>query len=163
MPMPDYQSCILPLLLVAGDSAEHSLRDATEKLAIEFKLTEEERMELLPSGQSLLFSNRVAWARSYLKKAGLLDSPRRGAIIITARGKQCLAEKPARIDVKYLERFPEFVEFRTASRSGNEQDTQRIELPSEKTPEEQLELAHQTLQSALAQDLIAYRINGIPR
>ena len=75
MAIPDYQTIMLPLLKLAGDKQEHKFRDAIETLANSFKLTENERKELLPSGQQEIFNNRVGWARTYMKKAGLLESP----------------------------------------------------------------------------------------
>ena len=109
MPIPDYQTLMLPLLRFAADGSDHTTREAVEVLATEFQLTSAERNELLASGQKEIFNNRVGWANSYLKKAGLLESPRRGALRITARGLQILGENPARIDVRFLERFPEFI------------------------------------------------------
>ena len=105
----DALTLMLPLLRFAADGSDHTTREAVEVLATEFQLTPAERNELLASGQQAIFNNRVGWANSYLKKAGLLESPRRGALRITARGKQILGDNPARIDVKYLERFPEFI------------------------------------------------------
>lgn len=78
MAIPDYQSCMLPLLRYASDGQEHQLKDAAQKLAQDFNLTSEEVSEFLPSGQQPVFINRIGWARTYLKKAGLLLSPRRG-------------------------------------------------------------------------------------
>ncbi len=86
MPIPDYQTLMLPLLQLASDGGEHQLRDATDTLAGSFKLTEQERKELLPSGKQSIFANRVGWARTYLKKAGLLSTPQRGFFQITDRG-----------------------------------------------------------------------------
>jgi restriction endonuclease Mrr len=91
---------MLPLLMFLGDGGEHSLREAIDSLADQFSLTEAERAEMLPSGQQGTFNNRVAWARTYLKKAGLLESTRRGFFRITERGKKVLAGTPARILVK---------------------------------------------------------------
>src|ERR1039457_3050187 len=102
MPIPDYQSTMLPFLRFAGDKAEHSLREGIEALANEFKLTEQERQELLPSGQQEIFTNRVGWARTYLKKAGLIQTPRRGFFKITERGLDVLKQKPAQINAKFL-------------------------------------------------------------
>ena len=87
MPIPDYQSCMLPLLRFASDGAEHALKEAVAALAEEFRLTEDEKSEYLPSGQQTVIQNRVAWARTYMKKAGLLASPRRGFLSITERGR----------------------------------------------------------------------------
>jgi len=163
MPIPDYQTLMLPLLRFAGDGNDHNTREAVEVLATEFQLTSAERSELLASGQQAIFNNRVGWANSYLKKAGLLESPRRGALRITARGKQILGDNPARIDVKYLERFPEFIEFRDAPRKNGE--TTAIEsatVTTEQTPEEALEIAHQSLRLSLAQDILSRILSCSP-
>src|SRR5215210_8667092 len=115
MAIPDYQTVMLPLLRLAANGEEHSLRDAIEKLADHFHLSEEERKQLLPSGAQATFDNRVGWARTYMKKAGLLESPRRGYFRITDRGLQALEQKPETINVKFLEQYPEFLEFKTRS------------------------------------------------
>ena len=119
MAIPDYQSIMLPLLRMAGDKQEHVFRDAVDTLANEFNLTDEERRELLPSGQQEIFSNRVGWARTYMKKAGLLESPRRGRLKITQRGLDVLAQNPQKINVTFLDQFKEFQEFRTVKREEN--------------------------------------------
>lgn len=156
MPIPDYQTLMLPLLRFAADGSDHTTREAVEVLATMFQLTPAERNELLVSGQQAIFNNRVGWANSYLKKAGLLESPRRGALRITARGKQILGDNPATIDVKYLERFPEFIEFRDVSRNTRETTTtESVAIAMAQTPEEALELAHQSLRISLAQDILS--------
>lgn len=163
MPIPDYQTLMLPLLRFAADGNDHTTREAVEVLATEFQLTPAERNELLASGQQAIFNNRVGWANSYLKKAGILESPRRGALRITARGKQILGDNPARIDVKYLERFPEFIEFRDASRNNRETTTtESVAIATEQTPEEALELAHQSLRLSLAQDILSRILSCSP-
>lgn len=163
MPIPDYQTLMLPLLRFAADGNDHTTREAVEVLATEFQLTQAERNELLPSGQQAIFNNRVGWANSYLKKAGLLESPRRGALRITARGRQILGDNPKRIDVKYLERFPEFIEFREASRNNRETTTaESTAIATEQTPEEALELAHQSLRLSLAQDILSRILSCSP-
>lgn len=80
MAIPDYETLMLPLLKLTGDKKEYSLRQAIDILADQFKLSDEERRELLPSGQQAIFNNRVSWARTYSKKAGLLEPTRRGHI-----------------------------------------------------------------------------------
>jgi len=154
MPIPDYQSLMLPLLRFAVDGNDHTTREAVEVLATEFQLTPAERNELLASGQQAIFNNRIGWANSYLKKAGLLESPRRGTLRITTRGQQTLDNNPTRIDVKYLERFPEFIQFRDASRANRETTTESVAIATEQTPEEVLEFAHQSLRLNLAQDIL---------
>jgi restriction system protein len=112
---------MLPFLRHLGDSNEHTLRDTEEALAEHFKLTPTERAELLPSGQQGIFRNRIGWARTYLKKAALIEAPKRAVFKITERGLQTLASNPARIDAKFLEQWPEFIEFRDVSKGTTEQ------------------------------------------
>ena len=103
MAIPDYQSVMPPLLSYAADEQEHSVREAIEALADQFQLTDEERKELLPSGRQATFDNRVGWARTYMKKAGLLESPRRSYFRITDRGLQALKTNPGAINNKFIE------------------------------------------------------------
>ena len=101
MAVPDYQSLMLPLLKVLGDGEEHSLHEVIETLANRFQITEEERQELLPSGRQAKLDNRVSWARTYMKKAGLLESTGRGKFRIKDRGLAVLRENPQDINVKF--------------------------------------------------------------
>src|SRR6266542_6733583 len=100
--IPDYQTLMLPLLKFTADGEIHTFRDAVDSLANEFNLTEEERKQLLPSGQQGVFHNRVGWARTFMKKAGLLDSPKRAMIRITDRGREVLKHNPPEIDADFL-------------------------------------------------------------
>ncbi|AKD56215.1 restriction endonuclease [Spirosoma radiotolerans] len=156
MPIPDYQSAMLPLLKLVADGQEHKFNDLVDVLSEQFRLTEEEKSELLPSGQSFLFGNRVGWARTYLKKAGLLDSPKRAMIVITERGKDVLRRKPAAINVKYLKQFPEFVEFQMPKKNEGvaEEPTSIDDNVQTTDPEETLELAYQRIRKTLSQDLL---------
>jgi restriction system protein len=147
MSIPDFQSIMLPLLELTGDSKEHKLSDAIEHLANHFNLTDAERKELLPSGKKPIFNDRVSWAVYYLKRAVLLTSPTRGKFQITPRGIDLLAQKPPRIDIKLLKRFSEFRDFI----SGN---TKSTNLPLEQTPDETIESAYRQLRQTLAQDLL---------
>jgi restriction system protein len=150
MAIPDYQTIMLPLLQFAGDGKEHTLRESVEKLADVFKLSEEEREVLLPSGQQTVFHNRVGWARTYMKKAMLLDAPRRSIFIISKRGKEVLASNPKRIDGSFLEQFVEFKEFKALRHDKTEE-----ELPTTiDTPEEVLESAFLSLRQNLASDIL---------
>lgn len=149
MPIPDFQTIMLPLLKFLGDSKEHSLRETIESLADKFDLTDEERKELLPSGQQTTFDNRVGWARTYLKKAGLVESTKRGYFRITKRGLQALKEKPEKINLKFLEQFPGFIEFRKHKKEAKE----KISV-EESPPEELMESAYQRLREDLASELL---------
>lgn len=154
MAVPDFQSLMLPLLRVATDGKEHSLAEARDLLATEFKLTTAEQDELLPSGRQSRFGNRVAWAKSYLQQAGLLHSPRRGHFQVSDRGRDLLKTLPPRIDIKFLERYPEFAEFR--SRKGDiAGDLTPPQAEAElETPEESLEAAHVKMRASLASEVL---------
>lgn len=157
MTIPDYQSCMLPLLRFAVDGQEHQIKDAALKLADEFRLSPEELSEFLPSGQQPVFINRIGWARTYLKKAGLLQNPRRSYFQITPRGHDVLKENPPEINVKFLERFPEFQEFKSARKedSSDESPVQtEAETAPAQTPHEALEVAYERLRSELAVEIL---------
>lgn len=153
MAIPDFQSVMLPLLKFSSDQAEHTLQDAVEFLAGQFGLTLEERQELLPSGKQARFDNRVAWARSYFKQAGLVENTRRGVFKISQRGLELLKANPEKINKKTLERYPEFLEFQNVRREVQEVEVLTDE-PEKQTPEEQLENAYKTLFDGLASELI---------
>lgn len=154
MAIPDYQSIMLPLLKFAGDQEEHSLRQAIDSLAQEFQLSDEERKQLLPSGQQEVFKNRVAWARTYMKKADLLDSTRRGYFRITDRGLSVLTKNPPKINVHFLEQFEEFRHFRSVRHKKEEKEQGQEAEIQETTPEEALETAYQSLRDDLGSDLL---------
>jgi restriction system protein len=160
MTIPDYQTAMLPLLRLAADGQEHRFRDAVEQLAQEFQLADEERAELLPSGTAPLFDNRIGWSRTYLKQAGLLESPKRGVFRITALGKQLLAENPTKIDVESLECYEGFRAFRSRRRAtlGDGQLSrdvgEAVEVLSNQTPEDVLASAYRRLRKNLEIDLL---------
>jgi restriction system protein len=154
--IPDYQSLMLPVLTYVSDGVEHRMAEVIVGLADVFKLTEAERLELLPSGQTPLFNNRVHWAKTYLKKAALIDSPKRATIIITNRGKKILQEKPSEINVKFLKRFPEFVEFHSSKKEGsNETESSGNDEIKKQTPEELLAVGYQSIRNSLEQELLS--------
>jgi restriction system protein len=154
MAIPDFQTIMLPLLQLARDGQEHSLREAYDRLADKFQLTEDERKELLPSGQQELFHNRVAWARTYLKMADLLQNTRRGYFKITDRGLSVIGKNPDRIDKKSLEQFKEFQEFTSRKHSKETEEGESGSTLTEQTPEEVLETAYQSLRDDLANELL---------
>lgn len=157
MAIPDFQSIMLPLLKLAGDGEEHTLRESYDRLAKQFQLTPDERREMLPSGAAIKFNNRVAWARTYMKQAGLLEYPRRGAFRITDRGREVLRSDISKVDIALLQQFDEFQEFKNRKKddaSAGATSAKAPDLSSEGTPEEQLEAAHQTLRADLATEVI---------
>lgn len=151
--IPDYQSLMLPLLKKISDGKEYKYRDLVDLLAHEFNITTEEREELLPSGQQPIFDNRVGWAKTYLKKAGLLESPKRAIVKISQRGGDILKQNPIRINVKYLKQFDEFIEFQGLRHDKKEIDLSE-EILEEKNPEELLELSFTKITNELASDIL---------
>ena len=154
MAIPDFQSIMLPLLKFVGDRKEHSLRETIEALSEEFDLTDEERQELLPSGQQATFGNRVGWARTYMKKAGLVKSTRRGYFQITERGLDVLRQNPPKISTAFLKQFPEFVEFQTPRRGTKGEAIEQDIVETQQTPEEEIEAVYQRLRQSLATELL---------
>jgi len=166
MAIPDYQTLMLPLLALTSNGAERRFRDTVEVLAVEFQLTADERSELLPSGTAPTFDNRVGWARTYLKQAGLVESPKRGVLRITERGRAVLAKKPPRIDVKFLDQFQEFRDLRTKrsddnATAGVKHEPTVTHLESE-TPEDQLASAYRRLRQDLELELLVQVKSSTP-
>lgn len=159
--IPDYQTLMLPLLEELADNNEHELQELIKKLSDKFSLTDEERNELLPSGNQEVINNRVGWARTYLKKANLLSSPRRATFKITEQGIEVLKKKPIKIDVKFLQGLDDFKKWQITyqssyqSRKENENISENIvDLEAGKTPEELLDYSFQKLKEELALELI---------
>lgn len=160
--IPDYQTIMLPLLKLCGDGKEHSLREVTEKLAAEFDLNPDERSQKLPSGQQTVFGNRVGWARTYMKKAGLLDTTRRAFFKVTARGREVLDGKPSRIDGRFLNQFQEFKVFKALRHEKTGVEPEDEAQPELKTPEEALENAYEDLRSNLASEILQRLKSSLP-
>jgi restriction system protein len=154
--IPDFQTLMLPVLRFASDGSDRSVGDAVAALAEAFKLTAEEREQWLPSKRQRTFYNRVAWAVSYLKQAGLLSSPARGRYQVTERGKGVLKSPPQRITIPYLmELAPEFREFREGRKRQLGSSPMPRDEAIEQTPEELFESADRALRASLEQDLLA--------
>jgi len=156
MALPDFQSLMLPLLRSYADGETRSIASVSDSLGREFMLTEDELRQLLPSGRQSTFRNRIAWARTYLSKAGLLASPKRAHFHITETGLKTLAAQPTRIDINYLNAFPEFLNFRTRKHADSPADLAATAAESAReNPEELIESLHDQLKRALADDLLA--------
>jgi restriction system protein len=155
MTIPDYQSLMLPVLRIAAEG-ETKVPDAAERIADELGLTQAERDEILPSGRQRILHNRIHWAKFYMTKAGLIDSPARGRFVASAEGRRLLAGNPQAIDVDTLRAFPTFVQFYEASRAETASDTPMLPTAPEATatPEEQIDLAQSVLHAALKADLL---------
>jgi restriction system protein len=159
MAVPDYQSVMLPLLQFAAQKGtEISTSEAVEALAKELGLTEDDLKEMLPSGIQSTFINRVGWASTYMKKAGLLEATRRGFYQITDRGRDLLKKQPKTINVKLLKQYPAFLEFQQlkGKRSGDKTaESKGTPDVSTATPSEALEAAYENLRGELADELLA--------
>jgi restriction system protein len=155
MTIPDYETIMLPLMKFIADGQEHSINDCADHISDLFKLTSEEREQRIPSGQSSYIKNRTGWARTYLKKAGLLSSPRRGFVQITDRGREILTQKRDSIDRKFLEQFPEFIEFQQKTNVSIEDHPQALSTSSlSGTPDEAIERSYIQLRTQLADELL---------
>ena len=153
MAIPDYQTCMLPLLEFYADGKEHTNRESVDALAEVFRLSDEEQRTMLPSGVQGLFENRVNWGRTYMKKAALIQATKRGIHRITKRGLDVLKKKPERIDGAFLAAFQEFKDFKALRHNREEEDTPELGL-NDNTPEETLEGAYQKLRGDLATELL---------
>ena len=151
MTIPSYEEMMLPLLTLAGDKKEHTSDESLEYIKRKFQISNKESEILLRSGKQTIVSNRVGWARTYLKKAGLLDSQQRARFVITDTGLQVLKENPPKITDKFLMQFPSFQEFQIRHKTKKTGGDNFVP----KTPLEILEDSYLTLRSDLADDLLA--------
>ena len=156
MAIPDFQSLMLPLLTFVADNQEHSTKDVSNHLAAEFKLTEEQISEMLPSRNQTIIYNRVTWARAHLKMAGLIENTKRGHFKITQNGIEVVKKGLTSINLKYLKQIPEYIEasegWKTNAASNEITEIENVEI---KTPEEVLESSYQSVRKSLAQELLS--------
>jgi restriction system protein len=154
MPVPDYETLMLPVLREAA-KGETTVPRLREPIAAEFRLTPAEVEERIPSGYMTTLSSRLHWAKTYLRNAALVEYPRRGAVIATERGRAVVKRPPDRIDVAFLRKFPEFVAFESRSRGGRGTAAAGENASaSPKTPEEQIEAAHALMTASLRDELL---------
>jgi restriction system protein len=149
--IPDFQTIMRPLLEHLADGAVKSNRETIDALSKQFQLTDEEIVELLPSGQQSIFTNRVAWAKAHLKKAGFLESPSRGLYKVTSRGLDALASNQ-RINLKYLKQFEEYSYGNSGNSNAKEKDEQKPSATL--TPSEQIEIGYQRIREELEDELL---------
>jgi restriction system protein len=154
MAIPDFQTLMLPTLKALGDSNEHLFKDVVEVLAVEFNLTQEELSEMLPSRRARTFYNRVAWAKFYLKKAGLVAQTKRSYLSITRLGLETIKSELNYINIKFLEQFPDYIKSKESDPAEGLDQPQPSDLVVKNTPEEVLEENYTKLNSALAIDLL---------
>lgn len=162
--IPDHQTLMLPVLRFAAEGVT-TVPKAAERAADELGLSQEDREQLLPSGKQRLLHNRVHWAKFYMTKAGLIDSPKRGFFVASAAGKALLAKKPPAIDVALLKRYPSFLEFYSGNNQGGgiaSKPAVEAATSSSTTPEEQVDAAQQVLHAALRADLLQRIVDNTP-
>jgi restriction system protein len=155
MPIPDYQAFMLPLLRLASDGKDHKKSEVVKDLAEQFNLTKQDKEALLPSGSQLVYVNRIGWAATYLKKAGLLSAPKRAVYQITERGRALLATNPKEVRTKTLEQYDEFNAFKTKIKAVSSEENAQVEPPTSMTPEEALEWGFQNLTQSLSEELLS--------
>jgi restriction system protein len=157
MAIPDFQSVMLPLLKILGDGQERAMREVTNLLADSFRLTDDEREEMLPSGQQKLFINRVAWAKLHLKAAGLIENPVRGRVRISDVGRKVLVQKAPAINMKFLKQFPAYRDFigKSAPADRGEDSAEIMQIDERRTPLELIDAAYKSLRQATAEDLLS--------
>ena len=153
--IPDYQTLMRPVLQCAAQG-EVKIGDVVDIIAEKLSLSRDEVEELLPSGKQTRFANRVHWAKSYLKQAGLVKATRRGHFVITERGKQALADPNLQINKSFLERFEEFQAFQARTREVNSEGSfgEIIDADTDATPDEILRSAHRRVNAALSSELL---------
>lgn len=162
MSIPKYNELYRPLLEYIRDGQPRTTAELEEVLAKRFSLTDIDRQERLSSG-TLTFCNRIAWARTYLKKAGLVTSPKRGTVQITPEGKAAVDDAGLHIDNDFLATFPSFAEFQkggqTATNAGN-RPTSTAE--DEDSPQDSLDRAYTRIRQTLAEDVLAEIMRQTP-
>ena len=161
MAVPDFQSFFRPILDVAADNLEHSVKDARSIIKSVMNLSEADLSEMLPSGTQSKFDNRIAWAVSYFVQAKVLERPRRAYFKITDRGRELHHKNHTRIDVAILKAYPEFLEFHTskATTHGTPIET---DTSVTATPDEILQQAYQSMRNDLASEILEKIKNNSP-
>jgi restriction system protein len=153
--IPDYQTAMLPTLKSLANGTVLRASEVRDNVAKVFSVSDEELRELVPSGQKTLFSDRVSWALTYMKKAGLLETPKRAHYRITQRGRDLLGINPERIDLRVLSKYPEFVDWKERSDTPKgAKAAPPTTLDESQTPEESLDSAYLALRRTIEADLL---------
>lgn len=163
MAIPDFQALMLPLLRVLADKQEHTMREVTTLLSDQLQLTEDERnLSSEISGQGVMY-NRTAWAKTYLKRAGLVEQPRRGFVKISEKGEKVIKSPPSSINLKFLEQFPEYIAARD-NQSQLDASPQPIEVAVIKiaTPDELIASGVKSIRDNLVSELLHQIRIGTP-
>ena len=150
MAVPKFFEFFESFLRAVQDGSLHTAREVREIIAADMNISDDDRAEMLPSGKQSTFNNRIAWARTYLDMAGLVETPIRGKYRITEAGKKALASGEE-IDLNYLDRFEQFKAFHGAAapKASKLDEEEKAESPMEL-----LDNAFHTITSALAGQLM---------
>lgn len=165
MPIFKYNETFLPILKTLKDKNEHDAKEIDEKIAKFFKLTENEKKEILPSGSQFIYKNRIGWGRTYLKKAGLIESKKRSKFNITNEGMELLSENPADVTLDTLNRYPSFLEFRNSTNDRSEEYNKKIisnKNELNQSPEEKFESAFSEIKNLLVSNILEEIKNKSP-
>ena len=155
MSVPDFQSLMLPVLQQLSDGKTRGAREVFDEVAEALGLDADDLTELLPSGKQSRYENRILWTLHYLKRAGVIATPARGRYVITDRGRELLGEEPGSINMKTLERYPEYLEFvARGAADGKRKAVDEPVIDDSSTPEERLDAAYSELQSRVAADVL---------
>ena len=154
MAVPNYETLMLPVLKFLADGQVRKTSELVSHIANEFELTQEDMKQLIPSGRAKLLNNRVGWACTYLRKAGLISSPRRAYNQITEDGIEVLRKEPNRVDNRFLSRFEQFRQFQEDNRRSTEANSEETTGASEKTPEEIIGIQSEIISASLVNDLL---------
>jgi restriction system protein len=154
MSVPGFQKTLLPILQYLRDGEPHRPADTLAYVQTQFDLSPEDLADRSPNGRTRLM-DRVLWAITYLRKSGLLESISWGVFRITSRGNALLAENPKSLDLKDLERYPEYLEFKGRSKAESKAQEQETDPTAiQETPEEELERTYTAIRTRLEGELL---------
>lgn len=166
MAIPKYNELYRLVLLSLQDGGTHSMKEVRDFIISTLHLTEQDLAETLPSNpKSSIFSGRVGWAKTYLLKAQMIDSPQRGHIFITPSGKALLESGISITNTVLAQKCPEFLDFYRRKNSGSDSitlapDEVQAEVPE--TPQETFDRVYAIINEQLADDLLAEVLNQTP-
>ena len=153
MSVPGYQEFMFPILKCLYDGKQYHKKKICEKMIEVFNLTQEQLDERLPSQAEPTYINRVGWAITYMKKAGLIDSPSRACYVITNEGKKLVDNNVTNLNTKYLRSYPSFVEFQKTSHDNNSKETVDV-TRDEETPYEKIVSYNAVIKKSICDDLL---------
>jgi len=150
--IPKYHEKYRPFLECLKDGKQNKIKEVKDVVAAVIGVTDEERQELLQSGKQAIFDNRIGWTRTYLKKAGLIESPSRGVFVITSEGSKLLEENPSIIDDNLLMKYDSFKLFKSPTANGTDISTVDV---NEDTPQDKFDNAFKMINASLEDELLS--------